>query len=262
MFVLICDVTKDAILIDPSFQNPFEFATLKKYFDGGTTKTKKDTPRVAHILLTHGHSDHVVGVTDAMKYWPDATLHLHPLEEENYRLASEVGLQFGLHLPHRLPTPTHELKDGEVLKVGESIELTVIHTPGHSPGHVAFADRRPVIPQQRGTIHDQKHVGGEEEEGLTGDNGNVLISGDLLFNGSVGRTDFHNASVEDLYASLRRIYDLCDDGSIVLSGHTTPTYLKRERQSNPFVDLALRRPDAWYEEAKERLDWDTTTFKR
>lgn len=245
MFAIICETTNEAALIDPSFQNPFEFSTLKRYFEG------KDNPRLSHILLTHGHPDHVVGVTETMKHWPDATLHLHPLEEENYRLASEVGPHFGLQLPHNLPTPTHELKDGEVLKVGKTIELTVVHTPGHAPGHVAFVDRRPTPPPPSGQ-HD-------DSEDLDKYNGNVLISGDLLFNGSVGRTDYHNSSVEDLHASLRRVYDLCDDESIVLSGHTTPTYLKRERETNPFVDMALRRPDAWYEEAKERLEWKSTT---
>lgn len=234
MFALICEATKEAVLVDPSFQSPSEFEALREHLDG-----THGAARLTHVLLTHGHPDHVAGVAETMRHWPDASLHLHAREEENYRSAREVGLQFGLDLPSILPTPTHELQDGDVLKVGDSIELVVVHTPGHAPGHVAFVDIR---------------QGGEGEDG-EGRRGNVLMSGDLLFNGSVGRTDWHNASVEDLHASLRRVYELCDDESIVLSGHTTPTYLKRERQSNPFVDVALRRPEEWYQEAKERHEW-------
>jgi glyoxylase-like metal-dependent hydrolase (beta-lactamase superfamily II) len=119
-----------------------------------------------------------------------------------------------------------------------------VHTPGHAPGHVTFVDPRPVP-----NNHDDNTDNDNNQ-------GNVIISGDLLFRGAVGRTDIYNASVEDLFASLRRLYELYDDESIVLSGHTTPTHLKRERKTNPFVDLALRRPVEWYEEAKERNGWE------
>jgi glyoxylase-like metal-dependent hydrolase (beta-lactamase superfamily II) len=200
--------------------------------------------QLKHILLTHGHPDHVAGVSQTIQQWPSASLHLHPLEEENYSTAQELAMHFGMPLSGDLPPPTHELADGEILKIGQTIELTVVHTPGHAPGHVAFVDSRPMpSPQQL--------VDGDDEN----NEGAVLISGDLLFRGSVGRTDLHNASVEDLFASLRRLYELFDDESIVLSGHTTPTYLKRERTTNPFVDLALKRPIEWYEEAKGRIGW-------
>ena len=65
--------------------------------------------------------------------------------------------------------------------------------------------------------------------------GAVVVGGDLLFRGSVGRTDFFNSSVDDLLASIRRLYEELEDESIILSGHTTPTFLETERDSNPFV---------------------------
>lgn len=164
--------------------------------------------------------------------WPRASLHLHPLEAENYQLAAEQGRYFGLNVP-RLPEPTHAIKDGQIINVGDSIQLRAIHTPGHAPGHVAFVDERPT----------------ETNDGA------VVIGGDLLFRGSVGRTDFFNASIDDLFASLRRLYQELDDDSIVLSGHTTPTFLKEERNTNPFVASALQRPEEWFEEAKERHGW-------
>jgi glyoxylase-like metal-dependent hydrolase (beta-lactamase superfamily II) len=71
----------------------------------------------------------------------------------------------------------------------------------------------------------------------------------------MGRTDFHNSSLDDLFASLRRLDDMLDDESIILSGHTTPTKLGIEKESNPFVRMALQRPKEWYDEAKVRLGW-------
>jgi glyoxylase-like metal-dependent hydrolase (beta-lactamase superfamily II) len=220
----VCERTGDAVVIDPSTHDSTEFEGLQEHLEGKNVK---------HILLTHAHADHVIGVADALKCWPNASLHLHPLEEENYRLAQEQGRSFGLRVP-KLPEPTDTLQDGDVLKVGETIELRVVHTPGHAPGHVAFVDDRPL---------------GD------GSNGAVVIGGDLLFRGSVGRTDFFNSSVEDLFASLRRLYEELDEESIVLSGHTTPTSLKAEKETNPFVASALQRPKEWYDEARQRHGW-------
>mmetsp|Transcript_8960 Transcript_8960/g.19364 ORF Transcript_8960/g.19364 Transcript_8960/m.19364 type:complete len:275 (+) Transcript_8960:99-923(+) len=239
-YAVVCESTKDAAVIDPSFSTPHEFQALAKFLEDRDANLK-------HVLLTHGHPDHVFGISELMRAWPQPSLFLHPLEESNYNEARQVGLDFGLRFPgdddEALPTPTHSLIDGDVLKIGESIELSVVHTPGHAPGHVAFVDRRRLAMDPRR----------KEDSGSTG---SVLISGDLLFHGSVGRTDFHNSSMDDLYASIRRLYELFDDDSIVLSGHTTPTFLKKERFANPFVDLALRRPLDWYEEARERHAWN------
>ena len=145
-------------------------------------------------------------------------------------MAQVHGKNFGMELP-KLPPPTDEIVDGSILKIGENIQLKCLHTPGHAPGHVVFAE-------------DQQT-----------DNGGVILGGDLLFRGSVGRTDFFNSSMEDLLASLRRLYEELDDESIVLSGHTTPTHLNKERAENPFVAHALNSPEEWYQEAKERHGW-------
>lgn len=243
MFALICDTTKDAVVIDPSCTNKEEFDTFEQYL-------QQENANLKHILLTHGHPDHVAGVNDVLRNWSSATLHLHPLEEENYESAYELGKELGMCIESvsNLPKPTDELHDGQTIKVGDNIELFVVHTPGHAPGHVAFVDPRPMPYKE----NDDNSTKNDDNNNM----GSVLLTGDLLFRGAVGRTDIYNASVEDLFASLRRIYELYDDESIVLSGHTTPTHLKRERKTNPFVDLALRRPVEWYEEAKERNGWE------
>jgi hydroxyacylglutathione hydrolase len=223
MYTLVCEKTGQAAVVDPSFHDRDEWEEIEEYLDG---------KQVTHILLTHGHADHVAGVADAMKLWPDASLHLHPLEEENYQQAREQGRYLGVKVP-TLPEPSHTITDGEVFHIGETIKLRAVHTPGHAPGHIAFVDDRPS--------KDNK--------------GAVVIGGDLLFRGSVGRTDFHNSSLDDLFASLRRLDDMLDDESIILSGHTTPTKLGIEKESNPFVRMALQRPKEWYDEAKVRLGW-------
>ena len=242
MFTLICQKSRDAVVIDPSHTTSQEFHSFQKHLEDNDAQLK-------HILLTHGHPDHVAGVLQALEQWPKASLHLHPNEEENYYSAHDMGNMFGVPVPKNLPSPTHTLSDGDILQIGQTIELSVVHTPGHAPGHVAFVDTRRPMPQ---SSHSKTTP---VDKNKNSNDGSVLISGDLLFRGSVGRTDHPNASVEDLFASLRRLYDMFDDESIVLSGHTTPTYLKRERKTNPFVDMALKRPQQWYEEAKERNGW-------
>ena len=243
-YALICESTQEAAVVDPSFGSPSEFQSLVDHLESQQANLK-------HILLTHGHPDHVLGVAETVKAWPDASLHLHPLEAENYEQAKELGTEFGIRFPDEpLPSPTHELKDGDVIRVGKNVELTVIHTPGHAPGHVVFADRRGLNHTDFASLGDNASDMSDSKR-----NGNVLLSGDLLFHGSVGRTDFFNSSVDDLYASIRRLYNLFDDESIVLSGHTTPTFLKNEKVANPFVDLALKRPVEWYNEVKELHQW-------
>lgn len=230
-FAFVCESTKESVIVDPSTCSPSEFQALGEFLEG--TKVKK-------ILLTHGHPDHVAGVLDCMQTWPHATLSLHPLDMKNYLEAPNIAAHFGLKIPYDLPEPTDALRDRQIIRVGASIELEVLHTPGHAPGHVSFVDGR------RSFLHDSVE-----------NHGAVIVGGDLLFRGSVGRTDWPNASLEDLYASLRRLYEHFDDESIVLTGHTTPTYLKTEKEKNPFVAMSLQRSDDWYQEAQERNGWVT-----
>lgn len=194
MYVLICESTKDAAVVDPSFYSPFEFQALVDHLEHQKANLK-------HVLLTHGHPDHVVGVAETMRAWSKASLHLHPLEEENYSQAREIGFDFGIRFSDEaLPPPTHELNDGDILSIGKSIELSVVHTPGHAPGHVAFVDRRCANNHKDFSSYGENSGNESDNIGNSQSTGNVLISGDLLFHGSVGRTDFPNSSMDDLYA--------------------------------------------------------------
>lgn len=179
--------------------------------------------RVQKLLQTHAHLDHVQALPDYARRLGNAKLLLHPAEERMYRLhgipiplwtsqrcppiarlaARVVAYLFGMT---REPLPAYEpIQHGDVVHVG-ALELRVLHVPGHSPGSVAFYD---------------------EEHG-------VLFSGDCLMRDVIGRTDLAEGSDEHMADSLRLLARLPSE-VVVLSGHTGPTTIGRERKSNPYL---------------------------
>jgi len=164
--------------------------------------------RVVALLHTHGHLDHVGATAEVCAaLGPELPVGLHRDELELYRNLATQGRMFGLAVGDP-PEPTLWLEDGQRLPVG-SLELEVRHTPGHSPGGVSFV------------VH-----GGSEP---------LVIVGDVLFAGSIGRTDLWGGSFEQLAESIRtRLYTLPDE-TRVITGHGPATTIGRERHSNPFV---------------------------
>ena len=160
------------------------------------------------LLLTHGHVDHtggagvVVGSTgvDAYVHPDDDYLTLDPL--------TQLRMLFGMVPPGDFlpPTKLERLADGQVLRLA-GLELEVLHTPGHTPGHCCFVNR---------------------EEG-------VLFSGDHLFAGSIGRTDLPGGNYDTLMESMRNQVLPLDDGVLVYPGHGPTTTLAIERRTNPFL---------------------------
>lgn len=157
------------------------------------------------LLQTHAHIDHVAGLSDAKSAWPDVPICLHPAGADMYRQAPQMGLFMGIRLAP-LPAVERDLSDGETVEVG-SLRLEVLFTPGHSPGHVAFVER--------------SH--------------GIAFSGDLIFLGSIGRTDLPGCDVSQMRDSLRRFMTEVDPATRVLSGHGPETTLEREIASNPFL---------------------------
>lgn len=153
------------------------------------------------IWLTHAHLDHI-GAVAAMKREWNVPVRLHPDDLVLYRRAAQQAAFYGL--PFEQPAdPDGEFKDGEVLTLGESV-FTVHHTPGHAPGHVAF-------------------VG----EG-------VMLGGDLLFAGSIGRVDLPLSNPEAMERSLALVAGFEPDIA-VYPGHGPPTSIGTELATNPFL---------------------------
>jgi hydroxyacylglutathione hydrolase len=159
------------------------------------------------IWLTHAHIDHIIGV-GPVHTATGAPIYLHPLDRPIYDALPQYGGWVGMQL-ERPPAPDWELQPGQVLKVG-GFEFTVRHTPGHSPGSVSF-------------------VG----EGMA-------FGGDVLFNGSVGRTDLSGGDAATLMTSIQSQLLSLPDSTVVHSGHGPDTTIGIERLTNPFLTGAYR----------------------
>ena len=154
------------------------------------------------IWLTHAHIDHIGAINAVRRHFP-VPVFLHPLDLPYYeRLSGRAAEMYGLSWdqPDTAPQP---LADGDVMRCG-SIEFTVLHVPGHAPGHVSF-------------------------NGL-----GVALAGDLLFAGSIGRTDLPLSDPYAMEASLEKITALPRE-TVVYPGHGPSTTIARELASNPFL---------------------------
>ena len=161
--------------------------------------------RVKAIVNTHGHCDHSGG-NAPMIARTGAELLCHRDDLFLLRMLEDQGRMFGVPF-QASPDPDRFLEDGDILTVGVST-LTVRHTPGHSPGHVV----------------------------LVGDG--FVIVGDVLFQGSIGRTDLPGGSHSQLLQSIRDTLLTLPDDTVVYCGHGGPTTIGEERQTNPYlVDL-------------------------
>jgi glyoxylase-like metal-dependent hydrolase (beta-lactamase superfamily II) len=155
------------------------------------------------IWLTHAHLDHVLGVP-RIAAETGAPIWLHPADRPLYDAVPDQAVWFGLAPPGPLPAPEREMVAGESLAVG-NLRFDVRHAPGHSPGSVCL-------------------VGS-----------GIALSGDVLFAGSIGRTDLPGGDFETLIASIERELLPLPDDTILYSGHGPETTIGRERRTNPFL---------------------------
>jgi len=159
------------------------------------------------IWLTHAHIDHVLGVP-RLQADTKALVYLHPADRMLYHHVPEQAQAFGMRA-ESMPAPDRALAHGDVLSVGGA-SFRVRHAPGHSPGSVVF-----------------------EGEG-------VVFTGDVLFQGSIGRTDLPGGDTQTLFRSIERELLTLPDSTIVYSGHGPETTVGRERHANPFLTGAYR----------------------
>jgi glyoxylase-like metal-dependent hydrolase (beta-lactamase superfamily II) len=158
------------------------------------------------VWLTHAHFDHFGGAAELMQALADSVdIALHPEDLPLWNVSGGAPL-FGFMDFDKGPEPTILLEHGQELTLG-NFRFVVLHTPGHTPGHVTFHE-----PELK-----------------------MAFCGDLVFQGSVGRTDLPGGSWETLLESIRReIFTLPDDTQL-LPGHGLPTTVATERRQNPFL---------------------------
>jgi hydroxyacylglutathione hydrolase len=186
----------------------------------------------AAVLLTHGHLDHVwsVGPVCGAKGIP---AYIHPadramLSNPGRGLSLGIGQELFGGLEFTEPDDVKELSDATTLSL-VGLEIVVSHAPGHTEGSVAF--RLPLDDPQDAAITAQ----GESKISRPRDPGGVLFSGDLLFAGSIGRTDLPGGDYQTILDSLARVCLTLPDETIVLSGHGPQTTIGSERRTNPFL---------------------------
>lgn len=165
-------------------------------------KLRESGTTTVGIWLTHAHLDHVLGVPDVVAA-TGAPVYLHPGDRALYDAVPDQAAWFGL-TADPLPPPDRTLAAGERLLVGD-LEFTVRHAPGHSPGHVVF--------------------GGH----------GAVFGGDVLFQGSIGRTDLPGGDFDALIDSIERELLVLPDSTIVYPGHGPATTVGAERRTNPFL---------------------------
>jgi len=158
------------------------------------------------IWLTHAHLDHVLGVSQ-VRAATGAPVFLHPSDRPLYDRVPDQATAFGLRAELLAP-PDRSFAHGQELRVG-GLSFTVRHTPGHSPGSIS--------------------VVGE----------GIVFVGDVLFQGSIGRTDLPGGDMETLLASIERELLVLPDSTIVYSGHGPATTIGAERRTNPFLTGAF-----------------------
>lgn len=153
------------------------------------------------IWLTHAHLDHIGAIAGVKRIW-DVPVYLHPADLPLYDRGAAQAAFYGL--PFEQPSyPERELSEGDVVQVG-TLPFQVMHVPGHSPGHVVF-------------VRDT-----------------VMLGGDLLFAGSIGRTDLPLSNPAHMEESLERLAVLGDE-TRVYPGHGPATTMGLERATNPFL---------------------------
>ena len=198
MYILWDEASRDAVVVDPGMMRETEREMVTKFIEDQKLN-------VIHILLTHLHIDHITSA----RWLADKTgadVCACALDAQLGRELPDQVAQFHLKIESEPLVIDHILSDGDVLPLGEE-SIQVLHVPGHSPGGLAF-----YLPQS-----------------------GLLISGDTIFNGSVGRTDLWGGDMAQLINSIREKILPLPDETVIASGHGPTTTIADEKRCNPFL---------------------------
>ncbi len=188
---------QNAWLIDPGNSNEQETRTIENFISEKGLKVRK-------ILLTHAHIDHVMGLQWAFDTFKVPVV-MHQEDKEVLDMFQISGMRFGMNLNH-IQADLEYINEGDELDLdGET--FAVYHVPGHSPGSIVYHHK----------------------------NQKFMISGDVLFEGSIGRTDLYKGNYEQLIRGIKNKLFILDDETQVFSGHGNSTTIGFEKQYNPFL---------------------------
>lgn len=194
---VVYDETKECVIIDSGCHSEVEQKQLTDFIDNNGLKPK-------YAINTHGHIDHVLGSAFVKSHFKIDIMG-HPEDLHLMQSAVNLGLMYGISIDD-VPTIDININDGDIINFGNS-QLEVIHTPGHSLGGVCLLCRE----------------------------GGFVISGDTLFNGSIGRTDLPGGNYDQLISSIKtKLLSLNGDYQ-VYPGHGEPTTISWEKNNNPFL---------------------------
>lgn len=193
-YILYNEATMEGLVVDPSF-SPQQYIKA----------IEEKKIHLTSIFLTHAHVDHMAGMNELRKAFPEARMYMDKRDRPFLRDPEK-------NLSYMFPTPTL-VDDADVwVKDGDEIETSgytfqVIDTSGHTPGGISFYLKK---------------------EG-------IVFTGDSLFQGSIGRTDFPGGSMKELTGSIRKNLFALPDSTVVLSGHGEQTTIGQEKRTNPFL---------------------------
>jgi len=188
---------KNAWLIDPGNMNEQETQAISNFITENNLKIEK-------ILLTHAHIDHVLGLQWAFDTFK-VPVTMHQEDQEVLDMLQASGARFGFQIP-AVKVDTEYINEGDELDF-DGEKFKIYHVPGHSPGSVVY--------------HNETQK--------------FMISGDVLFEGSIGRTDLYKGNYDQLIEGIKTKLFVLDEETQVLSGHGNPTTIGFEKQYNPFL---------------------------
>ena len=196
---IISDSTNECIIIDPGCYDQNEKQILQDYILSNNLVPTR-------LINTHCHIDHILGNNFVSKTW-DLELEIHQKDIDLLKNSKDIADLYGFVNYEKSPITNKFLVEGDIIEFGKS-NLEVLFTPGHAPGHISLYSK----------------------------NENFIISGDVLFNNSIGRTDLPGGNYNTLIDTIKSKFLCLDDSTVVYCGHGPSTTVGKERINNPFLN--------------------------